>query len=205
LLRDPQECSKCRNVFCKECVQRWQRNAATEDLNLMQCPLRCRGVAFLKISVPFKYQLENLFKLKCVNNRNGCPQEFNFGSLFEHEKVCGFELIMCLNPGCETWIARQKMPEHRKDCLYGIEVCEFCIKEVMRLRMKDHLAEDCQLVLLKCNLCQQELPRRQFIKHEEFNCPEVAVKCEHYPQCQVETARKNLAKHLSTSCFFQPI
>ena len=44
---------------------------------------------------------------------------------------------MCLNPGCETWIARQKMPEHRKECLYGIEVCEFCIKEVMRMRMKD--------------------------------------------------------------------
>ena len=95
-----------------------------------------------------------------MNNRNGCPSEVTFGALGEHEKVCGYELIMCLNPGCEAWIARQEMSNHRMECLYGIEVCEFCIKEVIRMRMADHLRHDCQLVLLECQLCLLKMPRR---------------------------------------------
>ena len=112
---------------------------------------------------------------------------------------------MCLNPGCDAWIARQEMTNHRSECLYGIEVCEFCIKEVIRMRMADHLEHDCQLVLLDCEKCHLKMPRRQFIQHEEFECAEVSIKCEHYPQCQVMVLRKNLAKHLSTACFFQPV
>ena len=77
-----------------------------------------------------------------------------------HEKVCEFELIMCLNPGCDAWIARKDMSNHRKECLYGIEVCEFCIKEVIRMRLESHLSDDCQLVLLECQLCKQSMPRR---------------------------------------------
>mmetsp|Transcript_31975 Transcript_31975/g.39689 ORF Transcript_31975/g.39689 Transcript_31975/m.39689 type:complete len:91 (+) Transcript_31975:483-755(+) len=90
-------------------------------------------------------------------------------------------MIMCLNPGCEAWIARQEMAGHREECLCGIEVCEYCIKEVIRMRMKDHLEHDCQLVLLECHLCKLSMPRRQFIKHEELECAEVSIKCEHYP------------------------
>ena len=157
---------------------------------------------FLKISIPFKYQLENLFKLKCVNNRNGCTEEVVYGKLAEHEKNCGFELILCLNPGCEAWIARQEMMQHRKECLHGIEVCEYCIKEVIRMHMEDHLKHDCELVLIECQLCKLSMPRRQYLTHEEQECAEVSIKCEHYPQCQVMVLRKNLAKHLQTTCYY---
>jgi hypothetical protein len=52
------------------------------------CPLRCRGVTFMKISVPFKHQMDNLFKIKCKNERNGCDNISLYGDLEMHEKSC---------------------------------------------------------------------------------------------------------------------
>ena len=78
-----------------------------------------------------------------MNSRYGCPEEIVYGKIHEHEKVCGFELIMCLNIGCEKWVQRQEMPQHRNECAYGIEICEFCIKEVIRVHLPEHLRQDC--------------------------------------------------------------
>ena len=109
LLCSPRECSKCRNAFCKPCIDKWLQSQNLESA----CPMRCRGVTFMKISVPFKHQLENLFQIRCKNYQNGCKQPLLYGALEQHEKTCGFELMHCPNNGCTRWIVRQDLPLHK--------------------------------------------------------------------------------------------
>jgi hypothetical protein len=51
----------------------------------------------MKISVPFKHQLDNIFRIKCKNERNGCEQISLYGNVENHEKICLYELVQCKN------------------------------------------------------------------------------------------------------------
>ena len=112
--------------------------------------------------------------------------------------------MMCWNSGCESWVVKKGMAKHREQCPYGLEICEFCLKDILKIKMKEHLKQECQLVLLKCEQCSKELPRRQYLYHMDYDCPEVATKCINYPQCQAKVLRKNLQIHLTESCAYEP-
>lgn len=93
----------------------------------------------MKISVPFKNQLENLFQLKCRNLKHGCTELTNYGKIQEHERICQYELIQCLNIGCQEWVVRKAMVQHKEQCKFGLEICEFCLKDVLKYKMQGHL------------------------------------------------------------------
>ena len=89
------------------------------------------------------------------------------------------------------------MPKHREQCPYGLEICEYCLKDILKIKMREHLKQECQLVLLKCEKCYKELPRRHYLYHMDYDCPEAIMKCINYPQCEERVTRKNLELHLS--------
>jgi hypothetical protein len=53
----------------------------------------------MKISIPFKNQLESL-KIKCAYESNGCKEVFVLGEVYKHEGMCGYQLKTCPNKNC---------------------------------------------------------------------------------------------------------
>jgi len=145
------------------------------------CPLRCQAVTFMKISVPFRHQLECSLKLQCTNHRQGCLEQIFYGKLEYHERTCQFELANCLNQGCSMRCTKNKMEEHKLQCVYALEICQFCQRDIVKFQMPVHLSAECQLVLVNCDLCNDEVSRRELNLHKSNSCLKVTVKCSHYP------------------------
>ena len=69
----------------------------------------------MKISIPFKNQLESL-KIKCTNHINGCQEVFSLGEIGKHEKLCGYQLKACPNKNCGQQVMVTFMSEHIQNC-----------------------------------------------------------------------------------------
>ena len=88
--------------------------------------------------------MDNLFKIKCKNERNGCQDVSLYGDLESHEKNCQFELVHCLNQGCSDWIIKSNIKQHRELlCNFALEICKYCLKDVYKHSAAIHVQSDC--------------------------------------------------------------
>lgn len=73
----PYQCTKCENIFCKDCIENWQKKSET-------CPFGC-GKSIYK-ETKLAQRLLNLIKIKC---KNGCDEEVSYGDIISHyEEKC---------------------------------------------------------------------------------------------------------------------
>ncbi|CDW71136.1 traf-type zinc finger family protein [Stylonychia lemnae] len=197
LLQDPRECSKCRNVFCHKCIDKWQSNAHSFQT---VCPLRCKGVEMMKISIPFKNQMESL-KIYCQNKQFGCNQAVTYGELLKHQSSCEYDLISCLHQGCTQKTLRKFLEDHMATCDYLLIDCEYCKKLIPSGQMDHHLQNQCEMILKDCPVCKQPVPKRTLHHHLDFDCLENEVRC---PQqgCQIRCKKKLQKEHIRVDCLF---
>lgn len=148
--------------------------------------------------------MDNLFKIKCKNERNRCSEISLYGDFENHEKNCQFELVHCLNQGCCEWLIKLDIKHHRDDlCLFALEICKFCLKDVYKHSAATHILSDCQEVVLECDLCRNQMAKRQLMYHKDYECQEAVSTCINYPQCTQKFVRKHLDEHLRVMCAYK--
>ncbi|TNV82776.1 hypothetical protein FGO68_gene14731 [Halteria grandinella] len=201
LLQDPRECSKCRNVFCYSCIDKWQSKSHSFQT---LCPLRCKGVEMMRISIPFKNQLESL-KLRCVNFKLGCPEIAPFGELLKHQNLCSYMLKKCPHIGCGQKVLVSFLEEHILNCECLPIPCPHCAKLTPQGRLQHHLEEQCESIFISCEVCSQTVQRRLLNHHLDFDCSENEIRCSHYPKCRDRFKKKELEQHLKSTCLFAQI
>jgi len=89
IIFDPVQCSRCQNMFCKNCIAFWKK---TNEI----CPFHC--------SMPLSFQpinknlllLYEKIKFSCTFTPEGCKFEGTCSQILEHEKKCLFSKNLVL-------------------------------------------------------------------------------------------------------------
>lgn len=117
VLEDPHECLKCQTSFCHTCITDWSSKKNT-------CPNHCELV--LQRSHKFLRSELNKLQLKCINSNEGCDQISSLESMAQHESLCQFTKIKCINADCPVNLQRSQIESHLKECQYREILCERC-------------------------------------------------------------------------------
>ena len=167
IIFDPIECSKCQNIFCKECLEFWLKKKEI-------CPLNCPGIFQPKqVHKLVKKSLLNL-KYKCENFEFGCKETPTYVNLIEHEKCCIFSKQKCPLSGCLSVILKIELNEHLKVCLYKEITCENCSGNYSIINKDSH---DCVKFLAnKLNTLKIELKSQVNFSKKFFENHEIIVK-----------------------------
>lgn len=72
---NPLMCMKCQNVYCKKCIDEWEKKNNT-------CPNRCENPNYQK-SIG-KQELLSKLKFKCIN----CDEEIEYDNIEKHYNSC---------------------------------------------------------------------------------------------------------------------
>ena len=75
ILINPLMCMKCQKVYCKKCIEQWERRDN-------KCPNRCQSPNYQK-SLEKNRILSNL-KFKCIN----CEDEIEYNNVETHHNSC---------------------------------------------------------------------------------------------------------------------
>jgi len=127
----PSECLHCQNLFCSACFSTWKniRNV---------CPLQCKGDFQIK---PIHTRLKEIIlslQIACNNKPIGCLYTGNIVNVLIHEKKsCEYNKIKCPNGGCQAFVMKKELENHKKNCPYAVFTCQFC-KIVSNKLANDH-------------------------------------------------------------------
>lgn len=119
ILNCPMECNKCKNCFCKVCIENWRNSNDS-------CPFRCEE--FL-LKSPHKIVLDALKNLsfRCQNHINGCNEILGYSGYLQHAKCCGYKKLKCTIDKCEAEVLNKDYEKHvLNDCEYKVHLCGKC-------------------------------------------------------------------------------
>ena len=128
IVLDPKECSKCQTLFCKTCIEKWQKEKR-------YCPLQCPDAEYVKIH---KFVNNILMELRFNCPMKDCPKfedpasgliGYPYAKAIEHQKNCEYRRHFC-ELGCGAKLYKKEVEEHLKICPERVEVCEKCGIEV---------------------------------------------------------------------------
>lgn len=69
---NPYQCTKCENIFCKDCIENWQKKSEI-------CPFKCEKSKYKESKLA--QRILNIIKIKC---KNGCNEEISYGDIVTH-------------------------------------------------------------------------------------------------------------------------
>eukprot|EP00347_Sterkiella_histriomuscorum_P005658 403355753 len=152
IVNDPQECKKCQNQFCKDCIQEWIYAQKRKHSQKM-CPFRCNTKEF-KPSHKFVKEVLSEYKVRCLNHILGCEDLLAIANLKNHLNTeCMFDQVYCdKRPKCKEIMMRKDMIDHIKICQYVQEKCQYCHTIwIERRLMQNHHLFECKGNLHPCS------------------------------------------------------
>ena len=148
ILCKPKECEVCGSLFCEDCINEWL------TIN-KSCPMKCQNFKMINVKRNI-HKMLNLIKLQCINYPD-CKYTSEYWKIFEHEKTCHFQKILCPNGNCDFKGSFRELSAHmNKDCNYLIIECGFCKARIQQNFFGDHLDKHCQertFFLQNCCIC----------------------------------------------------
>lgn len=149
VVKDPQECIECENLFCKSCL-----------LMISVCPANCPSHEFKKMA-KFAEKIYNSLQLSCKNQSLGCEFVSKIQKVQEHEDTCPYSLQQCDNSLCNKLIIRRSHCEEISPLLCS-ETCENLIRFSLVID-ESKIQKTCELfkeLLLRCkNLEEDEVAK----------------------------------------------
>ena len=135
---------QCGAIFCKQCLEIWNRTNDT-------CP-KCRekassNIRLLKDGNKVAYRIMSKLQVRCVTGNldgNKCNWIGELEFLNKHLEICEYETISC----------------------------PFSLQhEIPRKKLKEHKEKECEFRLMKCQYCERECRFHELLEHEN-NCNE---------------------------------
>ena len=156
---NPKECQNCNNLFCMDCISKWDTNLAISDKILVGskiCPMQCKDPRYTAIHRFSNSELMNK-KFRCPNKKNGCKVNFqrsapdeNASSLVDNDFNMTYEQAL----------------DHVSKCQYNKMQCQLnCGVEFYNGQMKDHM-QVCQNFMLQCQECEISFIRKEQSSHD---------------------------------------
>ena len=117
ILREPMECDNCRKLFCKSCIEKWQKN----------CPYQCPGIFRLRPCSHILQEFIYILKVTCQS----CGELVLFPLINEHEEWCRKD--KCANKQCQSILEYRSRKEFKFQDAVTIQVCDDICYEMFRL------------------------------------------------------------------------
>ena len=118
ILDDPVE-TRCRHVYCRECLETWNRTRPV-------CPT-CREVVNPRDVRAVNPVLKNIIgkqMISCDYKPNGCEENTTIDLLESHLEECKYKLEECTNHGCTVQTLRGEAVEHARVCPKRLVTCQ---------------------------------------------------------------------------------
>eukprot|EP01083_Nonionella_stella_P023321 64501_1 len=133
-------------------------------------------------------------------NMDRCGWNGNICEFIDHNKVCGFKVLMCA--ACKQHeCLRKRMDAHQQICSeIAVECMLKCDKFIKRKNMTHHINRECENQLLYCENggCNNEIARKYYTNHVKNLCEHRVVDCLFKEMgCIYEMKAKDLDHHLS--------
>ena len=199
---DPVRCSGlCAGIFCNGCMQQALRGKKT-------CPSCNLATSAALKDVVLRNQIMK-HQVYCTNKSNGwtvkssnrkqkaapdqkCKWTGKYDELSRHMKQCDYEIVACVNEGCDSEILRYELAEHLQVCLHRSKKCNHCADVVKVVAMPRHLLQ-CPKVVVSCE-CGFECLRDALTAHRDKDCPLVEIYCD-VIGCDAKMKRGDYEKH----------
>ena len=193
--RDPYLTTCCGYVFCKPCLEDFQRATILR----MVCPV-CHQEGFVAyINKQLDREVRSL-RVMCANKERGCQWQGKLNDITSHLKNsdgCQFEDVKCSNE-CGKVLQRQCLGVHVKtECPHRMIDCQYCQIVGKHEFIEGEHKKQCPKFPLLCpNNCKVESVSRENMEKHRKECPLEMVQCEyHNVGCEERMMRKRKRNH----------
>lgn len=131
---NPENCSKCLNIFCKYCIENNMKERSST-----KC-LECEEEYIRKTPQKSISRILANLMIKCRFSEFGCTEEISFNHLSEHQAACEYKTVKC--DKCEELYLFSDPKEHK--C--RAQCCANC-KDFSQERLDKLVSEKVDLVL----------------------------------------------------------
>ena len=208
VLRDPYQATCCGYSFCKVCIEQVIGDETP-------CPC-CKAEDFDVFEDKRLRRSLYALKVRCSNNKHGCPWEGELGQLEEHFNAdpqaadnvtteqlegCPFVELKCLY--CANLFKRSEIQRHQSSlCPSRPTVCMYCDKYCSN--NEDVTTKHwslCAYYPVHCpNECGKILQRQNLEIHISSTCPLAEIDCDFSDVgCKTHLLQKDMPSHLSES------
>jgi hypothetical protein len=202
VMRDPVQCQNGHS-YCRQCVTKYLETR-------QECPMRCSHETLIPSRlIPNRVAGSMISDLlmKCpstmkLKSDDMCSWQGKFSALKAHVEVCGYQLVKCLNRGCNVKLHRINIVNHQNFCPFSTTCCCHCSRAIPIEFLALHLLV-CQQIPRTCpNNCMTngvitEIPKKDLEQHLSI-CSEKKVPCGYHSiGCTVLLQRKDLEAHMS--------
>ena len=198
--REPYLSVCCGHIFCKSCLEKYIASSSFREVRQV-CPV-CRSTDFK--SFPNKQidrKVRSLHVL-CIHYQKGCQWRGEVNAISKHQNVdCQFQEIFCPK-NCGKLVPRLKMPNHvENECECRIVQCEYCQLRAEHCYINSKHLSDCPKLRVACpNKCSANSILRKNLSAHEKVCPLVLVKCKYYEVgCTTMMFRKEEKIHIKAN------
>ncbi len=203
VLRSPNITSCCGHNFCKECIERVQKDGK-------DCPLCNREKFTLTYNRAYDVSLRQ-FEVYCTHRKIGCEWKGKLEMLDKHLNVdpelekqlegCAFVELQCCHDGCKQSFQRRLIAKHQsRECPQRPFTCEHCHEyESTYHDVTTTHWPMCRCYPVSCpHKCTSSVIERQNLEqHLNKECPLQEVECEFkYAGCETKLPRKDMPEHL---------
>ncbi len=203
VLRSPHLTGCCGNNFCKECIERVQKDGKA-------CAL-CNAEGFTLTYNREKDVTLKQIEVYCTHRKIGCEWKGELEMLDKHLNVdpelekqlegCAFAELQCWHVGCGQNFQRCLIAKHQfRECPRRPFSCEHCheYESTYRDVATNHWPM-CKCYPVSCphKCIQNALQRQNLQKHLNEECPLQEIECEFkYSGCETKLPRKDMLEHL---------
>eukprot|EP00347_Sterkiella_histriomuscorum_P012639 403367799 len=156
LLKDPLECSRCSNIFCKKCIFKMAELKGTPT----SCPFKCDNITYIVPSQILRRHIQNFQEIEN-----------------EVSQKCTQLNVESQQASIENMI--EEIQNHIQDCDQLYVSCKDCMFKVQRKDLINH-ASECDKIPqnnLSCNVCGFNIVNGHQILHLQ--------ECQNAQKCEV--------------------
>lgn len=169
LVWKPVHCSKCTNLICSTCINKWL-------IKNKNCPL-CKEVFVAGNLVNIVKSLLGKIKIKChysipyfKQQDSVCNQVISYYNYENHLENCDFRPYKCKLATCNVEGPRFKMQNHSNECDSIKESCPHCTNLFVKRLIQSHL-KVCEFKKEMCNTCGLNVLLKDYLLHKDpFEC-----------------------------------
>ncbi|KAJ7372400.1 hypothetical protein OS493_019852 [Desmophyllum pertusum] len=165
LLREAMQ-TNCGHFYCQSCLI----NLIQDRMSAMMVCLKDQKNLQPNEVFADKFMRREVLAIvvNCTFMDDGCIWKGEVRHLENHTNGCEFLKIPCVHPECGVLVKKADLTRHlENDCMYRLEKCELCQRQIVLVRMTQHQETECPAYPVVCDKCRKDgIPRGKLADHQ---------------------------------------